>query len=165
MRIVRSPMKLALAVVAVGLLSLAPATPAAADPGEPKSASHVFFWETWGYSDDRVELGPAPAGYNLRNVTRDCVVFCWNDWDNVPTSVWVQPRIVLTVWDLPNRSGSCANFDGGPESSPGSAAPGRGWYDLLWVGAGLPAGQNWDKRISAVLLTPYGTTAPGCAWA
>lgn len=132
----------------------------AAAQGDPWSPVHrVFFWESPQRQNDGVELGPASASYVLRGVTRDCAIVCWNDWDNVPASAHVQAATVLTVWDNADRTGPCANLDGG--------SVGRTFDDLSWIGgpeAGLPIGQHWSKRISSVQLTRHGGVMPDCVW-
>ncbi|MCE6999093.1 hypothetical protein LZG04_30450 [Saccharothrix sp. S26] len=147
--------------VLTALLALVGAAPAHADgQGDPWSPVHrVFFWENPQRADDGVELGPASASYLLRGVTRDCAIFCWHDWDDVPASAHVQAATVLTVWDNADRSGPCANIDGG--------AVGRTVDDLAALTgpeAGLPFGQHWAKRISSVQLTRHGGVVPDCVW-
>ncbi|MEV8505105.1 hypothetical protein AB0368_09795 [Actinoplanes sp. NPDC051475] len=120
-------------------------------------AREVMFWESPGFADDGVRLGPAPAQYDLRGVTRDCWPVCLADWNNVPASLQVGSWMVLTVWDGELYTGACANFDGG--------ADGHAVRDLADVSAGLPAGEHWRGRISSIRLTPYGSASPLCQWA
>lgn len=154
-------MRFHLIAAAVVTALVSAVSPALADgQGDPWSPVHrVFFWESPQRQNDGVELGPASASYVLRNVTRDCAIFCWNDWDNVPASAHVQAQTVLTVWDRADRNGPCANLDGG--------AVGRTFDDLARIGgpeAGLPIGEHWSKRISSVQLTRHGGVMPDCVW-
>jgi len=121
------------------------------------SWGEVMFWESPGFADDGVQLGSAPAQYDLRGVTRDCWIICLADWNNLPTSVRVGSYTVLTVWDGELYTGACTNFAGGSN--------GYDVRDLSDVSTGLPAGENWRGRISSIRLTPYGTAAPLCQWA
>ncbi|TDV56249.1 hypothetical protein [Actinophytocola oryzae] len=108
------------------------------------------FWESPGFDDDGVELGP--GAYDLRNVTRDCAIFCWNDWNDVPSSLHVAPNTWLTVWEGV-RQGACVAFWGGDPFQPGGNTPGRAWDSLAHIAAGGSSG-NWNGRISYVVVTP-----------
>ncbi|WP_280262900.1 hypothetical protein [Nocardia abscessus] len=128
----------------------------------------VRFWETTGFSNDGVELGP--GAYDLRTVTRDCVIFCWHDWNNVPSSLHVAPHTWLTVWEHEDGQGACVSFWGGEPFEPGGKTPGRPWDNLGDIAAG-PSSGNWAKRISYVTVTAVSgyqerpmTACPEAVW-
>src|SRR5262249_41770611 len=76
------------------MLSMALASVIAILFAQPASASlrendRVYFWESPGFVNDGVELGPSPRAWYLGGVTRDCVIFCWHDWNDIPSSMYV----------------------------------------------------------------------------
>ena len=107
------------------------------------------FWEDLAFNDDGVELDP--GAYDLRGVTRDCAVFCWHDWNDMPESLHVAPNTWLTVWEH-DRRGACVNFWGGPPIVPGSNFPGQQWDNLSQIAAGWASG-NWNNRITYAQVT------------
>ncbi|AFU06241.1 hypothetical protein [Nocardia brasiliensis] len=135
-----------LLMAATAALGLTAAAPAQAGNLPMIYPGYAQFWETPSFDNDGVTLGL--GAHELLRVTRDCVFFCWNDWNNVPSSLNVGPNTWLTVWDGEGRTGDCIAFWGG---EPVEYGAGRAWDDLTRINAG-PASGDWSKRISYITV-------------
>ncbi|WP_156959390.1 hypothetical protein [Nocardia sp. BMG51109] len=160
--------RLALALLTLTAALGLTATPAGAgEIAESWSWNTARFWETAGFNDDGVEL--KPGAHDLRSVTRDCVAYCWSDWNDMPASLHVAPDTWLTVWE-DARQGACVSFWGGDPFVPYGKTPGRAWDSLAGIAAGGSSG-NWVGRITYAVVTPVSgyeerpmTECPEAVW-
>ncbi len=154
MTILRRTM-ITLAATALAWTLLSQGGSASASDSAP--AGKLLMWEHTNFQGDGVEIGPTTGRIELDKVTRDCVIFCIDDWDQLASSFKLGSGVVLTVFDA--HLDSCANFTGG-DSHLDVADLTRGIR-----GVGLPAGRSWNDRISSIALTPIDRTPPRCAGA